>query len=141
MNKFEVIFLTEAREFLLELDEKSRDKIIFNIDKSKIKNDNELFKKLKGEIWEFRTLYNKTYFRIFAFWDKTEKTKTLVLATHGIIKKTGKTPEKEIEKAEQIRLNYFELKNKNGNKKYQRHQRRKYNLYCRQRYHEWLCGL
>ncbi|MBP6587098.1 MAG: type II toxin-antitoxin system RelE/ParE family toxin [Flavobacterium sp.] len=116
MNKFDVIFLTEAREFLLELDEKSRDKIIFNIDKSKIKNDNELFKKLKGEIWEFRTLYNKTYFRIFAFWDKTEKTKTLVLATHGIIKKTGKTPEKEIEKAESIRLKYFEFKIKRNEK-------------------------
>lgn len=108
--------MTEAREFLLELDEKSRDKIIFNIDKSKIKNDNELFKKLKGEIWEFRTLYNKTYFRIFAFWDKTEKTKTLVLATHGIIKKTGKTPEKEIEKAESIRLKYFEFKIKRNEK-------------------------
>ena len=116
MNKFDIIFLTEAREFLLELDEKSRDKIIFNIDKSKIKNDNELFKKLKGEIWEFRTLYNKTYFRIFAFWDKTEKTKTLVLATHGIIKKTGKTPEKEIEKAESIRLKYFEFKIKRNEK-------------------------
>jgi len=37
MDKFKVIFLTEAREFLLELDEKSRDKIIFNIDKSKLK--------------------------------------------------------------------------------------------------------
>ena len=116
VDKFKVIFLTEAREFLLELDEKSRDKIIFNIDKSKIKNDNELFKKLKDEIWEFRTLYNKTYFRIFAFWDKTEKVETLVLATHGIIKKTGKTPEKEIEKAESIRLRYFELKNKRNEK-------------------------
>jgi len=116
MDKFKVLFLTEAREFLLGLDEKSRDKIIFNIDKSKIKNDNELFKKLKGEIWEFRTLYNKTYFRIFAFWDKTEKTATLVLATHGILKKTGKTPEKEIEKAENIRLRYFELKNKRNEK-------------------------
>jgi phage-related protein len=110
MDKFEVIFLTEAREFLLELDEKSRDKIIFNIDKAKIKNDKELFKKLKGEIWEFRTLFNKTQFRIFAFWDKTNKTETLVLATHGIIKKTGKTPDKEIEKAESIRLNYFKFK-------------------------------
>ena len=110
MTKFEVIFLTEAREFLLELDEKSRDKIIFNIDKAKIKTDNELFKKLKGEIWEFRTLFNKTYFRVFAFWDKSGKTEALVLATHGIIKKTGKTPEKEIEKAEKIRLKYFELK-------------------------------
>jgi phage-related protein len=116
MNKFDVVFLAEAREFLLELDEKSRDKIIFNIDQSKIKNDNELFKKLKGEIWEFRTFYNKRYFRIFAFWDKTEKTKTLVLATHGIIKKTGKTPEKEIEKAESIRLKYFEFKIKRNEK-------------------------
>lgn len=116
MDKFKVIFLTEAREFLLEIDEKSRDKIIFNIDKSKIKNDNELFKKLKGEIWEFRTLYNKTYYRIFAFWDKTEKIETLVLATHGIIKKIEKTPEKEIEKAENIRLRYFELKYKRNEK-------------------------
>jgi len=116
MDKFKIIFLTEAREFLIELDEKSRDKIIFNIDKSKIKNNNELFKKLKGEIWEFRTLYNKTYFRIFAFWDKTEKIETLVLATHGIIKKTRKTPEKEIEKAENIRLRYFELKNERNEK-------------------------
>lgn len=116
MDKFKVIFLTEAREFLIELDEKSRDKIIFNIDKSKVKNDNELFKKLKGEIWEFRTLFNKTYYRVFAFWDKTEKVETLVLATHGIIKKTGKTPEKEIEKAEKIRLRYFEYKNKRNEK-------------------------
>jgi phage-related protein len=116
MSKFNVIFLTEAREFLLELDEKSRVKIIFNIDKSKIKNDNVLFKKLKGEIWEFRTLYNKTYLRIFAFWDKTDKIETLVIATHGIIKKTLKTPEKEIEKAENIRLRYFDIKNKRNEK-------------------------
>ena len=78
-----------------------------------------MFKKLKGEIWEFRTLFNKTHFRVFAFWDKEDNQQTLVLATHGIIKKTGKTPEKEIEKAEQIRLKYFELKirSNNGNKK------------------------
>jgi len=85
MKKFDVIFLAEAREFLLQLDEKSRDKIIFNIDKAKIKTDNELFKKLKDEIWEFRTLFNKTHFRIFAFWDKDDKQETLVLTTHGII--------------------------------------------------------
>lgn len=103
MKGFEVIFLTEAREFLIEVDEKSRDKIILNIDKAKVKTDKELFKKLKGEIWEFRTLFNKTHYRIFAFWDKTENMETLVLATHGIIKKTDKTPEKEIKKAENIR--------------------------------------
>lgn len=72
------------------LDEKSRDKIIFNIDKAKIKSDRELFKKLKGEIWEFRTLINKTQIRIFAFWDKEDKTETLVLTTYGIIKRQAK---------------------------------------------------
>lgn len=114
-----MLFLTEAREFLLSLDVKSRDKLIFNIDKAKIKTDNELFKKLKGEIWEFRTLYKKTQYRIFAFWDKEDNSSTLVITTHGIIKKTDKTPEKDLHKAEQIRLKYFELKNKNknGNKK------------------------
>lgn len=112
MKKFEALFLTEAREFLLEMDEKSRNKVIFNIDKAKITNDNNLFKKLKGEIWEFRTLYNNTHYRLFAFWDKEEKHETLVLTTHGIIKKTDKTPEKEIEKADQIRLKYFEQKNR-----------------------------
>jgi phage-related protein len=116
MVKFDVIFLTEARAFLIELDEKTRDKIIFNLDKARVKNDSELFKKLKGEIWEFRTLFNKKHIRIFAFWDKTDKVETLVLATHGIIKKTEKTPEKEIEKAEKIRTLYFELKNKEDGK-------------------------
>lgn len=118
MIKFEVIFLSEAREFLLNIDEKSRDKVIFNIDKAKLKTDSELFKKLSGEIWEFRTLYNKTKYRIFAFWDKEDKDQTLVIATHGIIKKTSKTPDKEIEKAEKIRLKYFEYKNSsNGGKR------------------------
>ena len=111
MIKFDVIFLTEARELLLGLDEKTRSKIIFNIDKAKIKNDKDIFKKLKGGIWEFRTLFNKKQVRIFAFWDKTEKKETLVLTTHGIVKKTGKIPSKEIEKAENIKQLYFKLKN------------------------------
>lgn len=116
MNKFEVIFLTEAREFLKTLDEKTQTKVILNIDKSKVKNDNTLFKKLNDEIWEFRTLYNSKQIRIFAFWDKTGEIEKFVLATHGIIKKTGKTPPKEIEKAENIRKLYFELKNNQNGK-------------------------
>ena len=114
--KFKVEFLEEAAEFLESLDEKVRDKIIYNITKSRFSNDKELFKKLTEEVWEFRTLFNKTHYRLFAFWDKTEKIQTLVLATHGIIKKTGKTPDKEIEKAENIRIKYFELKNKRNEK-------------------------
>jgi len=36
----------------------------------------------------------------------------LVVATHGMVKKTQKTPKKEIEKAERIRQEYFNDKNK-----------------------------
>ena len=65
---------------------------------------------MKAEIWEFRTLYNKTYYRLFAFWDKTGNTDTVVISTHGLIKKTDKTPQGEIEKAENLRKQYFNLK-------------------------------
>ncbi len=77
---------------------------------AQVTNDPELFKKLTDTIWEFRTLYNKTYYRLFAFRDKTDGHKTLVLATHGLIKKTGKTPQADLEKAERIRQQYFEQK-------------------------------
>ena len=62
------------------------------------------------EIWEFRTLYNKTKYRLFAFWD-TENDK-LVIATHGIVKKKQKTPDKEIAKAQEFRKLYFANKKK-----------------------------
>lgn len=68
-------------------------------------------KKLKGsDIWEFRTKYSGSIYRIFAFWD-TEND-TLVVTTHGIIKKTQKTPSKEIKRAEDIRIEYFNTKNR-----------------------------
>jgi phage-related protein len=37
---------------------------------------------------------------------------TIVIATHGIIKKTQKTPKKEIDKATELMKKYFEFKNK-----------------------------
>ena len=109
-GKFQVQFLEDAAEFLDKLDEKAREKIYYNIQKARFSNDKELFKKLKGEIWEFRTLFNKTHYRLFAFWDKTGKDETIVISTHGIIKKTDKTPPGEIEKAENLRKLFFEQK-------------------------------
>ena len=110
---FDIELLPEAIEFLENLDEKTREKIYYNIKKAQIANDNELFKKLNDFIWEFRTLYNSKTYRLFSFWDKTNNTKTLVVATHGILKKTQKTPAKEIKKAEEIRKQYLEYKIKN----------------------------
>ena len=109
--KFEVLFLEQAIEFVETLDSKTRNKIYYNIDKAKLINNPKLFKKLEGEIWEFRTKYNGIQYRLFAFWDKTEKTDTLVISTHGIIKKVSKVPKSEIEKANKIRLEYFNFKN------------------------------
>mgnify|MGYP006273207711 CR=1 FL=1 len=106
--KFSVLFLVEAADFLDGLDEKSRRKVIYNIDKSRYVNDPKLFKKLTNEIWEFRTKYQKNQYRLFAFWDKRDKRETLVVSTHGMIKKTGKVPKPEIEKAKKIMEDYFD---------------------------------
>ena len=110
--KFRVEFLEEAKEFLDRLDEKTRSKVVYNIWKARSVNDKELFKKLQDEIWEFRTKYNKAYYRLFAFWDKTDKNDTVVISTHGLIKKTDKIPKSEIERAEKLREKYFNEKNK-----------------------------
>ncbi len=112
MNKraFKLVMLKEASAFLHSIPISVQDKIAHNIIRIEGGERNaELFKKLEGsDIWEFRTLYDGIAYRLFAFWDKDGE--TLVVATHGIIKKTQKTPHKEIAKAEAIRKGYFEDK-------------------------------
>ena len=107
---FDIVLLEEALEFLSNLEKKQYEKILFNIRKAQTRHDPELFKKLKDEIWEFRTLYQGFQYRLFAFWDKANSENTLVVSTHGIVKKTSKTPDSEIQKAKQIRSRYFEDK-------------------------------
>ena len=105
--KFEVIFLEQAIDFMSKLDTKAKKKIYYNLDKAKLENDPKLFKKPTDDIWEFRTLYQGIQYRLFAFWDKTDKTETLILSTHGMIKKVSKVPKAEIEKALKIKTEYF----------------------------------
>lgn len=107
---FELIVLEDARQFLKGLSPAIRKKIAYNIRKVQYGvRDIELFKKLEGSnIWEFRTMYQGIAYRLFSFWDTEEN--TLVVTTNGIIKKTQKTPSKEIAKAEEIRRYYFEAK-------------------------------
>jgi len=110
MNQIKVILSNEAIAFLKEQPFKVQKKIAFNIRKleSGIK-DKELFEKLGGSnIWEIRTLFDGSYYRLFSFWDTDNE--TLIVATHGIVKKTKKTPTKEIAKAESIRKEYFNNK-------------------------------
>lgn len=103
----QVILSSEADAFVRMQPLKAQQKIAYNIRKIECGvMDKELFKKLESsEIWELRTLFNGMCYRLFAFWDT--EIRTLVVATHGIVKKTQKTPKKEIEKAERIRQEYF----------------------------------
>jgi mRNA-degrading endonuclease RelE of RelBE toxin-antitoxin system len=114
---FNVIFLDEAFEFLKSLDKKHSEKILFNIRKSQMANDPELLKKLTEDIWEFRTRYQGMQYRLLAFWDKTETDNTLIISTHGFIKKQDKVPDSEILKAKRSRVKYFEDKERSKDTK------------------------
>ncbi len=61
---------------------------------------------------EFRTLYDKKAYRLFAFGNRVLE--TLVVATHGIVKKSQKTPRREIAKAEALREKHFKNKKNNA---------------------------
>lgn len=68
------------------------------------------FKKLTGteEIWECRIQYGSNIYRIFCFFDSH----SVVVLTHGLVKKTQKTPPQEIERAESYRRDYLTRRKK-----------------------------
>ncbi len=110
MATFQLVFLEDAKQFIQDIPKQAQKKLLYNIWRvAEGEKNKELFKKLENSnIWEFRTLYNGIAYRLFAFWDTDEE--TLIVATHGIIKKTQKTPKKEIAKAETVMKQYFETK-------------------------------
>jgi phage-related protein len=107
IEHFNVVLLREVEIFLTTLDIKARNKIVFNIDKARIMLDPNIFKKLNDDIWELRTSFQSNDYRLLAFWDKSDNQNTLVICTHGFIKKSQKTPKSEIQKALKIKLEYF----------------------------------
>ena len=102
-----IVLSDDAKNFIKIQPLKAQQKIVYNI--KKVEGgvmDKELFKKLDDtDIWELRTLFNGICYRLLSFWDNDEG--ALVIVTHGIIKKTQKTPSKEIAKAEAIMKEYF----------------------------------
>ncbi len=63
------------------------------------------FKKLVNadEIWEVRVSVASDTFRIFCFFEGRD----IVVLTHGLVKKTRKTPAGDIKRAESYRREYF----------------------------------
>lgn len=64
----------------------------------------EKFKHLPGteSLYEIKT----TRLRVLCFWDDNR----LIVCTHGFVKKTNKTPKRELNRAEQKRADYFRAK-------------------------------
>ena len=110
MRYFETRFLDEADKFISGLDKKTARKVFYNIDLAEQTNDPKLLKKLQNEIWEFRIKFAGVQIRLLAFWDKTDNKETLVIATHGFIKKVDKVPTNEIDRAVRLRDKYFNNK-------------------------------
>ena len=110
MNKpIEIIFLPDADKFIDNIEISTRKKMFYAIRKTKMRIYGDWFEKLKSskDIFEFRIKDSNKFFRLFAFWDSTNDTETLIVCTHGLIKKTNKTPKQDIEKAEIIKEKYF----------------------------------
>lgn len=107
-TRFNIQMMDEALAFMYRLDEESRVKVSFIIQKAKTIQDPEIFKKITKHIWEFRIRYFRSQIRFFAFWNPYEK--SVVICTHGIYKKAQKTPQHEIEKAERLRLEFIKMK-------------------------------
>lgn len=58
-------------------------------------------------LYEIRVQSGSNIYRIFCFFDKND----IVVVGHGFQKKTQKTPNQEIDKAEKIKKQYYEEKN------------------------------
>lgn len=97
-------------KFILGLTLKERAKIFETINYFlKLKNNNlsikeKLSKHLEDGIFELRTYLSDKIVRTLYFYQKGAK----IIITHGFIKKTQKTPSKEIEKAKELRKLYNE---------------------------------
>jgi phage-related protein len=107
-KNFEVYLSEEAKRFIKTLDIKVQRKVVYNIQKSREANDPRLLKKLSDEIWEFRTRYDKLQIRLLAFWDPNIN--SLIIYSHGFIKKSHGIPETEMSRAIEFRKQYLKRK-------------------------------
>ena len=109
MNKRRQIFFFKDyfRKFYESQNQKVQEKIIWTLKiVEEINRVPEIYLKyLKNSngIYEMRVQVGTNIFRIFCFFDQNN----LVVVGHGFQKKTQKTPKQEIEKAEQIKNEYY----------------------------------
>ena len=99
-------------EFYLKQNSKVQEKIeyIFKIIRTVDKVPRKFLEHIKGTdgIYEIRVEFESNIFRIFCCFDKCN----IVVLFNCFQKKTQKAPREEIDLAEKLKKEYFELKNK-----------------------------
>lgn len=114
MNQREILFFKDYfRVFYKEQTWKVQKKILWTLKiiESVDRIPEIYFKYLEntGGLYEIRVQVGGNIFRIFCFFD----IKNVVVVGHGFQKKTQKTPQGEIERAEKIKKEYYEEKKSN----------------------------
>jgi phage-related protein len=104
----EIVFLNDQIiDFYLSQDEKIKLKIEYVLDLVRFEKQVPIkfFKKLESTngIYEIRIITSQKSFRILCF----QHEGNLILLTNGFIKKTQKTPKKEIKLAEKLKNEYL----------------------------------
>lgn len=92
-----------VEEFINTLGESEQKKVVKLLQGSAdngLPVNEEKFKKLEKDIWEFKS----HQVRILCFLDKGR----IIITTHGFLKKRGRTPRSEIEKALKLYNEYFQ---------------------------------
>ncbi|WP_151088481.1 type II toxin-antitoxin system RelE/ParE family toxin [Hymenobacter baengnokdamensis] len=104
------VLTPEAKDFLKSLDKEIRQDFGVSIRRLQEGETVSNFKKLVNTdgIYEFSVNAPNHTYRLFAFWDTRGTTQTLIVCTHGLDKKTQKTPPQEIKKAEQLKRRHFD---------------------------------
>ena len=99
-------------EFYRSQDGKVQEKIEYVLDLIRYQErvPTTFLKKMVGTdgLYEIRVKQGSNIYRIFCFFDKGK----LVLLLNGFVKKTQKTPKKEIKIAERLKKEYYENKGK-----------------------------
>jgi len=94
--------------FMESLDEKTQEKVLYGLLllKTQERLSSKFVKLIRDGLYELRTEYNSNIYRVFFIFDEGH----IVVLFNGFQKKTQKTPNKEIEKALQIKEAYYEDK-------------------------------
>lgn len=114
MRRTVIAFGKYYNEFVATLSEKeiSKLKYILLLLETTDRMPVKFMKYIRDELYELRMEYSGNIYRLFFIFDERQ----IVVLFNGFHKKTEKTPPKEIEKALQIKNDYYAYKQRHDNK-------------------------